>query len=104
MAGGYGVSQDEMAKAAVDVDNVNQQSQDALKSLYNALTPLQDNWRGQASVAFQTLLQRYQDDSNKLHQALADISDQLKQSNEAYARQEEESSQALSNITNVLGG
>ncbi|GAA4429624.1 hypothetical protein GCM10023148_34090 [Actinokineospora soli] len=101
---GYGISQEEMAKAAVDVDNVNQQSQDALKSLYNALTPLQDNWSGAASQAFNTLLQRYQDDAVKLHDALQGISEQLKQSNEAYARQEEEASQSLSNITNVLGG
>ncbi|MFC5286104.1 WXG100 family type VII secretion target [Actinokineospora guangxiensis] len=93
-----------MAKAAVDVDNVNQQSQDALKSLYNNLTPLQDNWSGQASQAFNTLLQRYQADATKLHDALQGISEQLKQSNEAYIRQEEESSQSLSNITNVLGG
>ncbi|MGX7824333.1 WXG100 family type VII secretion target [Actinokineospora sp. 24-640] len=101
---GYGVSVEEMAKAAVDVDNVNQESQDALKSLYGALNPLRDNWKGQASVAFSTLLQRYQDDSRRLHDALQAISEQLKESNAAYVRQEEESSQSLSNITNVLGG
>ncbi|GGS23396.1 MULTISPECIES: WXG100 family type VII secretion target [Actinokineospora] len=101
---GYGVSQEEMAKAAVDVDNVNQQSQDSLNSLYNALTPLQDNWKGAASQAFATLLQRYQDDARKLHDALQGISEQLKESNAAYAQMEEEASSSLSNISNVLGG
>ncbi|MDQ3404465.1 MAG: WXG100 family type VII secretion target [Actinomycetota bacterium] len=100
---GYGITPEEMAKAAVDVDNVNQQSQDALKSLYSNLQPLQDNWTGQASTAFQTLIQRYNDDSRKLHDALQSISEQLKESNTAYVRQEEEAASSMSNITNVLG-
>lgn len=101
---GYGITPEEMAKAAVDVDNVNQQSQDALKSLGNALAPLEGTWKGQAAIAFQTLMQRYNDDALKLHNALEAISQQLKESNVAYVRQEEEASSSLSNISNVLGG
>lgn len=100
---GYGITPEEMAKAAVDVDNVNQQSQDALKSLYSNLEPLQDNWKGQAAQAFQTLIQRYNDDSRKLHDALQAISEQLKESNKAYVLQEEEASSSMSTITSVLG-
>ena len=101
---GYGTSVEEMAKAATDVDNVNQQSQDALRSLASQLSPLESAWKGQASVAFRTLMERYQADAAKLHDALQGISEQLKGSSEAYARQEEESSSSLSNISNVLGG
>ncbi|GAA2965561.1 MULTISPECIES: WXG100 family type VII secretion target [Actinokineospora] len=101
---GYGITPEEMAKAAVDVDNVNEQSQNSLKSLGSALQPLHDNWSGNAARAFATLMQRYNDDANKLHTALEAISQQLKESNAAYVRQEEESSSSLSNITSVLGG
>ncbi|MGQ0839123.1 WXG100 family type VII secretion target [Actinokineospora sp.] len=92
-----------MAKAAVDVDNVNEESQNALKSLGSNLEPLRNNWKGTASMAFATLMDRYYADSAKLHDALAAISQQLKDSNVAYTRQEEEASQSMSTITNVLG-
>ncbi|OLR90601.1 WXG100 family type VII secretion target [Actinokineospora bangkokensis] len=101
---GYGITPEEMAKAAVDVDNVNEESQNALKSLGGALAPLHDNWKGAAARAFATLMERYNTDAAKLHDALQAISEQLKQSNAAYVQQEEESSSSLSNITNVLGG
>ncbi|WP_436492354.1 WXG100 family type VII secretion target [Actinokineospora sp. HUAS TT18] len=101
---GYGITPEEMAKAAVDVDNINEESQNALNSLRSALDPLRDNWKGVASRAFATLMDRYNADAAKLHDALAGISEQLKASNAAYVQQEEESSQSLSNISNVLGG
>ena len=101
---GYGTSVEEMAKAATDVDNVNQQSQDALRSLGSQLAPLEGTWKGQASVAFRTLMERYNADAQKLHDALQGISEQLKGSSQSYAQQEEESSSSLSNISNVLGG
>ncbi|SDD47857.1 WXG100 family type VII secretion target [Actinokineospora iranica] len=101
---GYGITPEEMAKAAVDVDNVNEEGRNALGSLRSNLEPLRDNWKGAASTAFATLMERFDADAAKLHDALAGISEQLKASNEAYARQEEEASSSLSNITNVLGG
>lgn len=101
---GYGITPEEMAKAAVDVDKVNEESQNALKTLGSNLMPLQDNWTGNASRAFQTLMQRYNTDASKLHAALTAISEQLKESNAAYVRQEEEASQSMSTISNVLGG
>lgn len=101
---GYGITPEEMAKAAVDVDNVNEESRGVLSSLRSALEPLSDNWTGVAATAFQTLMQRFDTDAAKLADALAGISEQLKASNEAYVRQEEEASQSMSNISNVLGG
>ncbi|WP_018682789.1 WXG100 family type VII secretion target [Actinokineospora enzanensis] len=100
---GYGITPEEMAKAAVDVDNVNEESRNALSTLRGNLAPLHDNWRGQASAAFATLMNRFDEDARKLHDALQGISEQLKASNQAYVRQEEEASSSLSNITNVLG-
>ncbi|PPK69576.1 WXG100 family type VII secretion target [Actinokineospora auranticolor] len=101
---GYGITPEEMAKAATDVDNVNEESRNALGSLRNNLTPLHDNWQGQASAAFATLMQRFDDDARKLHDALQGISEQLKASNTAYVQQEEAASSSLTNISNVLGG
>jgi len=101
---GYGITPEEMAKAAVDVDNVNEESRGALSSLRSALEPLMDNWTGGAATAFQTLMTRFDADAKKLGDALQGISEQLKSSNEAYVRQEEEAAQSMSNISNVLGG
>lgn len=101
---GYGITPEEMAKAAVDVDNVNEESRGVLSSLRSALDPLRDNWRGSAATAFQTLMERFDADAAKLSDALQGISEQLKSSNEAYVRQEEEASQSMSSIANVLGG
>ncbi|WP_156757896.1 WXG100 family type VII secretion target [Actinokineospora pegani] len=101
---GYGITPEEMAKAALDVDKVNEESQAALKTLGSNLDPLRDNWKGQASTAFNTLMVRYNEDAKKLHDALQAISEQLKESNTAYVRQEEESSSSMSTIANALGG
>ena len=101
---GYGITPEEMAKAAVDIDNINEESQNALSSLRGALEPISHSWKGQAARAFATLIERYDADARKLHDALGGISEQLKASNAAYVQQEEASSSSLSNISNVLGG
>jgi WXG100 family type VII secretion target len=101
---GYGITPEEMAKAATDVDNINEESRNLINSLRGNLDPLRDNWKGNASRAFATLMERYDADAAKLSEALAGIAEQLKSSGAAYVQQEEESSQSLSNISNVLGG
>lgn len=103
MAGGYGTSVEEMQAAAAHVFEVNDSVQSQLSTLQNQLAPLAGAWKGQASTAFQTLMQRWDANAKTLNEALRGIGETIQVSGGAYAAQEEQEQQSMSNITNALG-
>lgn len=104
MAGGaYGTSIEEMQGAANHVLQVNESVQGQLSSLRNQLAPLAGAWKGQASTAFQTLMQRWDTNARSLSEALRGIGESIQASGATYGQQEEEQQAAMSNITNALG-
>lgn len=103
MAGQYEVTPEEMQAGANQVFQVNQNVQSRLTNLQNQLAPLAGAWQGQASMQFQNLMERYQQNARQLNQALHAIGEQLQGSGSAYQAAEEEGAQQMSNITSALG-
>ena len=103
MPSGYGLSQEELAKAAKDVHQVNEDTQAQLRTLRGQLEPLAGAWQGAAATAFQQLMLRFDEDAQKIQQALGTIGTSLHESYTTYVQQEEEQSSAMSNITGRLG-
>lgn len=104
MAGGsYGTSIEEMQAAGNHVFEVNSSVQGQLSALKNQLAPLAGAWKGQASIAFQTLMERWDQNARTLNEALRGIGEAIQASGATYAQQEEEQQQSMSNIRNTLG-
>lgn len=101
--GGYGTSTEEMQRAGQKVFDVNDQVQGQLSSLMSQLAPLEGAWKGQAATAFQTLIQRWNEDARKLNEALRGIGEAIQGSARTYAQQEEEHSTTMNKITGALG-
>lgn len=104
MGGSFGTSFDEMQKAGQHVLDVNQDVQQRLASLRGQLEPLAGAWRGEASLAFARLMQRWDQDANKLNQALMGIGESIGASSTTYAQQEERERASMSAIEAALEG
>lgn len=102
-AGGYGTTVAEMQAGANHVYEVNDSVQSQLAALRNQIAPLAGAWKGQASVAFQTLMTRWDQDAAKLNQALRAIGEQIQGSGQVYAVREEEEAASFGTIGNALG-
>ncbi|MPZ65187.1 MAG: WXG100 family type VII secretion target [Pseudonocardiaceae bacterium] len=103
MAGQYEVTPEEMQAGAKQVFQVNEEVQGELSKLRNQLAPLAGAWKGSASVSFQNLMQRWDQNAQTLNEALRGIAEQLEGSGTAYQAEEEVQQQSMSRITSELG-
>jgi WXG100 family type VII secretion target len=103
MAQQFGAEFEQMTAAANHVAEVNQSVQGQLTSLRNQLAPLAGAWKGQASTAFQLLMQRWDNDARALNEALNSIGEQIRGSGATYAQADEAENQTYSRISQALG-
>jgi WXG100 family type VII secretion target len=103
MAGSFGTDPAVMQKAAQQVNQVSEEIGQELRSLMSNLEPVAASWKGQAASAFQQLMARWQEDSNKLTQALQGISEMLDSTNKNYTQIEESNTSSISTILQGLG-
>lgn len=75
-----------------------------LKKLRGNIEATAGQWQGGAAEAFRQLMERFDEDSAKLANALAGIAELLQQAGSQYEAQEEEHSSSMSGIMNALGG
>ncbi|MGW0523324.1 WXG100 family type VII secretion target [Crossiella sp. NPDC003009] len=104
MASGYGLDAEGMAKAANDVDKVNNEITSELRSLRSGLEPLTQIWKGAAATSFAKLIEQWGAETEKLNQALGGIASTLKEQSGGYILQEEEAAQSMSSIAAGLDG
>jgi len=90
-----------MAKAAQQVQQVSESLQQQMRSLTNQLEPLASQWQGQAASAFQQLMSRFGEDSQKLSTALGNIANALDANTKNYNASEEANH---SQINSILSG
>lgn len=100
MAGQFGTQTDTMLAAAQRIEDIHQAMQGQMRSLQSQLAPLAGTWRGQASVAFQQVMTRWNEDATRINTALDDIAAKVAQGGRDYAASDEENRQAI----NRLGG
>jgi WXG100 family type VII secretion target len=104
MAGSsFGTTFDEMNKAAQAVTQTVQEIQAEQRQLMSALEPIAQQWKGQASSAFQQLLQRFNDDAGKLTQALDAIGQALGANTKNYSAVEEQNNSSIGKLLSGLG-
>ncbi|MFC5992700.1 WXG100 family type VII secretion target [Pseudonocardia hispaniensis] len=103
MAGGFGTTTEEMARAGRHVLEVNDAVQSELSVLRGRLAPLAGAWRGDAAAAFTSLMARWDADARSLNEALRGIGDAINGSAQDYQRQEDEQAGCLSSIRSALG-
>ncbi len=104
MAGGFQTGSAELQKAGQQMMDTNQQLMSNLQSLMGEVEQIQSSWVGSAATAFQTLMQRFADDSKNLNTSLENIATAIDANAKNYAAQEQEAQQSVSAITNALGG
>lgn len=84
--------------------NTNEQLMQALQKMASELQPLETAWKGDASVAFHNLIERFQQDAKTMNEALDHIANNVSSNAKKYAAQEAEQQQQLSSIMNTLQG
>jgi WXG100 family type VII secretion target len=99
----FGAQVEQMQSAAHHVAEVNQSVQGQLMGLRNQLAPLAGAWKGQAAIAFQLLMERWDTDARNLNEALNSIGEQIQGSGVTYARADEAENQTYSRISQALG-
>jgi WXG100 family type VII secretion target len=98
---GFGTNAEVMQKAAAQIRQTSDEINGELRSLLSLIEPLASQWRGDASTAFHQLIDRWNQDANKLTQALAGIADSMDTSQKNYSSSEE---QNRSQIASIMGG
>lgn len=89
---------DVMIATAGNVDNVNSNVQGELGRLRGIVDTLRGSWAGTAQVSFDNLMQRYDTSSNRLQEALAAISDNLRSNSSNFAHTEASTEQAFNQV------
>ncbi|SDJ43142.1 WXG100 family type VII secretion target [Frankineae bacterium MT45] len=95
MTGAFNTEAATMAQAASRVTDVNHTISTELRTLFSSVEAVQAHWSGQAAASFQQLMARWNEDSLKLNQALAGISEQIAQSGKAYHASDEANTSAI---------
>lgn len=101
MAGSYGTDFEVMSKAAQSVRDTVSEIQSEMRSLQGNLEPLAGAWKGDASSAFQQLIERFMADGTKLTEALNAIGEALGSNTTNYSQVEESNA---GSITQLLKG
>ena len=103
MAGSYTTDAAVMQKAAQQVQQVSEEIGGELRSLMSNLEPVAGAWKGSAASAFQQLMARWQEDANKLTQALQGISELLDNTTKSYSSAEQNNASSIAQILGNLG-
>lgn len=101
---GFTASPEELEQLCKDIRANSEDTQAALKEAYNSADGLSSSWVGDAKKAFDSLLDRFKADADKLREAQRVIADGVGGTAQTMVEQEEEQSQQMSQIMNRLGG
>ncbi|QNE88955.1 WXG100 family type VII secretion target [Corynebacterium incognita] len=89
---------DVMRQAAQHVDDTNDNVQAELNRLERTVEGLRSNWEGNAQVAFNNLMLRYNDNERKLKEALTSISDNIRDNARNFENVEAENEDIFKNV------
>jgi len=98
----FSLTPSDLDALAKHISEVNDQTQGTLRGIRNAADGVRSAWSGEAAAAFQKLIERFQDDANKVQEALMEICSQISSSSDVYKRNEEEQRGALGGIAGRL--
>ncbi len=88
----------QMVTTAGDVDRVNEEVKGDLSRIRGVVDGLAGDWRGQAKVAFDELMVRWDDAALRLSSALSDISENIRANSSQFDQGEEDNRQSFSRV------
>ncbi|OZM74913.1 WXG100 family type VII secretion target [Amycolatopsis antarctica] len=103
MAGFQGTPED-FAKAHGDVSDTKVSMDQNLQQLRSNIEATQAGWDGDAARLFQSVMERFNEKSSKLNNALQDIADLLQSSGVQYDTQESNVNDTISKLGATLDG
>lgn len=92
---GFVITVDMLQKASQDTMNVRENSMAHISQLRNQLGQLEGAWKGQAAMAFHSLVQRFNTASDKILADLQTISESLNTAAKQYGAQEDAAQQSF---------
>ncbi|MFD1814745.1 WXG100 family type VII secretion target [Rhodococcus gannanensis] len=102
MSGQMRTTTETMETAATHVSDVNGDIQGLLSSLQGRLSAVNGAWEGAAKVAFDNLMQRWDQEAKNLNQALLEISENIRANGAAFASAQDEHVAAINNSAGSL--
>jgi WXG100 family type VII secretion target len=102
MAGPFEVDHATLHTAANDVRSTRSEVDGELKKLWNVVDDLAIAWQGSASTGFQNLMNQWNQDTEKLQQALDSIAELLDKSGTTHQVNDEEQQQMLDKFHSAL--
>jgi WXG100 family type VII secretion target len=102
MTGQFEVEHATLHTAANDVRTTRSEVDGELKKLWGVVDDLAVAWQGQASTGFQSLMSRWNEDVQKLLQAMDNIADLLDKTGTAHQVNDEEQQQMLDKFHSAL--
>lgn len=94
-SGAFNTEAATMAQAATRVEDVKNQIDGELRTLFGAVEGVRSHWKGAAATSFQGLMERWRADSSKLSQALQNISQQINESGKSYTASDDAGTASL---------
>lgn len=107
MSGGFTGTSEEFAKAHANVQEVKQQMDKEINQLKGEIEQTQQGWKSGGeggAVAFQNMMQKYDEKARACTKVLDEIGEMLQQSGVEYSKSEESASDFVSQITSALDG
>ena len=104
MAGQYTTSQETMAQGAAKVEEASTQIHGLIGSLSSEVDTMMGGWRGEAASAFTQVHEAFQQQANKINNALRQMHEALQTTHRTYGSQESNQSQTLTGLAGQING
>ena len=98
----YTTSQEAMAQGAVKVDDAATQIQGHISNLRAEVETMLGGWRGQAAGAFVQVHDAFEQQANKINNALRQMHDALLSTHRTYGTQESDQTQSLTGLAGQI--
>lgn len=100
--GQYRTSQEAMQQGATKVDDAATQIQGLISSLRGEVETMRGGWGGQAAVAFSGVHEAFEQQSNKINNALRQMHEALVATHKTYGTQESTQTETLSGLAGQI--
>ncbi|HET6877269.1 MAG TPA: WXG100 family type VII secretion target [Jatrophihabitans sp.] len=100
----YTTSQEAMAQGAAKVDEAAMQIQGHITNLRSEVETMMGGWRGEAASAFVQVHEAFEQQANRINNALRQMHEALLATNRTYGTQETNQTQTLSGLAGQING
>jgi WXG100 family type VII secretion target len=100
----YTTSQEAMAQGAVKVDDASNQIQGHIANLRSEVETMMGGWRGEAASAFIQVHDSFEQQANKINNALRQMHEALLTTHRTYGQQESTQTSTLSGLAGQING